>query len=57
MFGWFKKDPIAKLQKEISKKYEQSVQLQRNGKLEAYGRIMKEIEDLEKKVEQLSESE
>lgn len=57
MFGWFKKDPIAKLQKEISKKYEQSVQLQRNGKLEAYGRIMKEIEDLEKKIEQLSESE
>ena len=48
MFGWFKKDPVAKLQKEIAKKYEQSVQLQRNGDLESYGRIMKEIEDLRK---------
>ena len=54
MFGWFKKDPVAKLQKEIAKKYEQSVQLQRNGDLEAYGRIMKEIEDLEKQLEALA---
>ena len=56
MFGWFKKDPLAKLQKEIAKKYEQSVQLQRNGDLEGYGRIMKEIEDLEKELQVLSES-
>ena len=56
MFGWFKKDPVAKLQREISKKYEQSVQLQRNGDLEGYGRIMKEIEDLEKELQALSES-
>jgi uncharacterized membrane protein (UPF0182 family) len=54
MFGWFKKDPTAKLQKEIAKKYEQSVQLQRNGDLEAYGRIMKEIEELEQKLEAIS---
>ena len=53
MFGWFKKDPVAKLQKEIAKKYEQSVQLQRNGDIEGYGRIMKEIEDLEKQLEAL----
>lgn len=56
MFGWFKKDPLAKLQKEIAKKYEQSVQLQRNGDLEGYGRIMKEIEGLEKELQALSES-
>ena len=40
-------------QKEIAKKYEQSVQLQRNGDLEGYGRIMKEIEDLEKQLKHL----
>lgn len=55
MFGWFKKDPMAKLQKEIAKKYEQSVQLQRNGDLEGYGRIMKEIEELEKELQTVSE--
>ena len=55
MFGWFKKDPAAKLKSEIAKKYEQSVQLQRNGDLESYGRIMKEIEDLEKKLQAIAE--
>ena len=55
MFGWFKKDPVAKLQKEIAKKYEQSVQLQRNGDLEGYGRIMKKIEELDKELQTVSE--
>ncbi len=55
MFAWFKTDPKKKLQKEIAKKYEQSVQLQRNGDLREYGRVMKEIEDLENQLFALSE--
>lgn len=47
MFGWFKKDPAAALEKKISKKYEESVQLQRSGKIEEYGKIMVEIEQLQ----------
>jgi len=54
MFGWFKKDPAKKLEKEISKKYEESVHLQRNGDLREYGRVMKEIEDLEKQLQEIS---
>jgi hypothetical protein len=53
MFGWFKKDPVKKLEQDISSKYEQSVQLQRDGKLEEYGRMMKEIEDLQNQLEAL----
>ena len=53
MFGWFKKDPVKKIEIEISKKYEQSVQLQRDGKLEEYGRLIKEIEGLETQLQEL----
>ena len=47
MFGFFKSDPQKKIKKQIEKKYAESVHLQRNGKLEEYGKIMKEIEQLE----------
>ena len=53
MFGFFSSDPIKKIESQIKKKYTQSVQLQRNGKIKEYGRIMKEIEDLEVKLERL----
>ena len=56
MFGWFKKDPIVVLEKKISKKYEQSVQLQRSGKIEEYGKIMLEIEQLQDELQQLRDS-
>jgi hypothetical protein len=55
MFGWFKKDPARDLQKQIDKKYEEAVALQRNGRLREYGALMKEIEDLELKLESLPE--
>jgi hypothetical protein len=56
MFGWFKKDPAADLEKKISKKYEESVQLQRSGKIEEYGKIMLEIEQLQDELLQMREA-
>jgi hypothetical protein len=47
MFGLFKKDPQKKLKARIQAKYEESVRLQRNGKLREYGEVMAEIEALE----------
>ena len=51
MFGLFKKDPAKKLEKEIKKKLEQSVEVQRNGDLRKYGALIKEIEDLQNELE------
>ena len=56
MFGWFKKDPVAALEKKITKKYEQYVQLQRSGKIEEYGKIMLEIEQLQDELQGLRDS-
>ena len=47
MFGLFKKDPQRKLKAQIQAKYQESVKLQRNGKLREYGEVMAEIEALE----------
>ena len=47
MFGWLKKDPAKTLEKQIARKHQEAVQLQRNGKLREYGALMKEIEGLE----------
>ena len=49
--------PQKKIKKQIEKKYAQSVQLQRNGKLEEYGKIMKEIELLEEELLRLQKKE
>ena len=57
MFGFFKSNPQKKIKKQIEKKYAQSVQLQRNGKLEEYGKIMKEIELLEEELIRLQKKE
>ena len=43
----FKSDPGAKIRKERDRKYKQAVQLQRDGKLREYAKLMKEIEALE----------
>lgn len=57
MFGFFKSDPQKKIKKQLEKKYAQSVQLQRNGKLEEYGKVMKEIELLEEELLRLQKKE
>jgi len=43
----FTAEPGAKIRKLISQKHTQAVQLQRDGKLREYAKIMKEIEKLE----------
>ena len=55
MFSWFKKDPSKKLTAQIKAKYEESVRLQRNGKLREYGVLMSEIEELEKQLTAMKE--
>ena len=50
MFNFLKKDPQKKLKAQIKSKYEESVRLQRNGKIKEYGDIMAEIEKLEAKL-------
>ena len=47
MFGFLKKDPAKKLEKQIAAQYKEAVALQRNGKLREYGAAMQEIERLE----------
>jgi len=56
MFGWFKRDPAAALQKQVDRKYTQSVALQRNGRLREYGALMKEIEGLEQQLDSLKDA-
>lgn len=43
----FMTDPGSKIRKMIDRKYKESVQLQRDGNLREYAKIMKEIEALE----------
>ena len=45
----FISNPKKELEKKISKLYEQSVQLQRNGDLRSYGKVMAEIQNLEER--------
>jgi hypothetical protein len=54
MFGWIKKSPKDKIEAQIRSKYEESVRLQRNGKLKEYGEVMAEIEQLETKLTELN---
>ena len=52
----FRADPSAKICKLIEQRQTQAVQLQRNGKLREYAKIMKEIQDLENELEAINES-
>lgn len=53
----FVSEPGDKIRKVRDRKYKEAVQLQRNGNLREYAKIMKEIEDLEKQyVEVMNES-
>ena len=45
--AWFSRDPGRKIRKVRDQKYKQAVQLQRDGNLREYAKLMKEIEDLE----------
>ena len=53
----FRSDPGSKIRKIRDRKYKEAVQLQRDGNLREYAKIMKEIEDLENEyVRVISES-
>ena len=53
----FRSDPASKIRKLRDRKYKQAVQLQRDGNLREYAKIMKEIEALEiKYMEAINES-
>ena len=53
----FVSNPEKKIRKARDRKYKEAVQLQRNGKLREYAKVIKEIEELEKQyVEVVSES-
>ena len=53
----FKVDPGSKILKIKDRKYKEAVQLQRNGNLREYAKIMKEIEALEDEyIEAINES-
>ena len=54
MFSIFKKDPVKKLKKLRIKKLEEAVKVQRSGDLKLYASIMKEISEIEEKIESLS---
>ena len=47
MFGWFKRNPVKKLEKEIAAKRAKAVAIQRSGDLRSYANIIAEIEELE----------
>jgi len=52
----FASDPDKKTRDAIAKKYKEAVQFQRNGKLREYAGIMKEIEELEEKLEKTNDA-
>ena len=51
----FFSSPGDKIRKVKDRKYKEAVQLQRNGKLREYAKIMKEIEALEDELEAISD--
>ncbi len=55
MFGFFKKDPVKKLQKEYEALLEKAMQAQRSGDIKEYARLTARSEDIRKEIEALSE--
>ena len=51
----FKSDPEKKLLKERDQLYKKAVQLQRNGDLRTYGKVMARIQELEKEYARLAQ--
>ena len=50
----FVSNPLKKLEKVREKKYKEAVDFQRNGKLREYADVMKEIEELENEIVELT---
>ncbi|RMD96004.1 MAG: Lacal_2735 family protein [Bacteroidetes bacterium] len=55
MFGFFKKDPIAKLQKEYERLLEKARDTQRKGDIKGYAALMEKAEEMLNKIEQMKQ--
>ncbi len=53
MFGLFKRDPVAKLQKELDKKVEAAFQAQRNGNIRGYSLLTAEAEVIRAEIDRV----
>jgi len=53
MFGFFKKDPIKKLQKKHEVLMKEAMQIQRTGNLRLYADKIAEAEEVQKEIENL----
>lgn len=53
MFGFFKKDPIKKMEKEYDSMLEKARDVQRSGDIKGYAKLMGEAEELYQKIEKL----
>jgi hypothetical protein len=51
MFGLFKKDAYKELEKQYSKKLEEAMNAQRNGKMDVYAKLSTEAEEIGKKMD------
>ena len=56
MFSIFKKDPKKELQKEYQKLMKDAVDAQRNGDIETYSILSAKADDVDKELDQLSDS-
>lgn len=53
MFGFFKKDPVKKLEKEYTQLMEKAMTIQRSGDLKHYARLIEEAEAIQQKISEL----
>ena len=53
MFGFFKKDPVKKLEKEYLVLMERAMEIQRSGDLKHYARLIEESETIQMKIQKL----
>lgn len=53
MFGWIKKDPAKKLQKQYEAKLSEAMLMQRNGKIREYSFLTAEAEELHEQMKAL----
>ena len=56
MFGFFKKDPIKKLEKEYTDLMAKAMEVQRSGDLRHYSRLIEESEALQSKIQALKKN-
>ncbi len=56
MFGIFRRDPIATLEKELAKKLEAAMHAQRSGKIPQYATLMAEAEIIAERIDALKAS-